>query len=66
MFGEILESKQPGISMFRYYGNVKRNELPSFNPYLLESIKDAHLDLLLDGLDLGDFLSIRHGYNFGV
>jgi len=28
--------------------------------HLLEGVQDAHLDLLLDGLDLGDFFGIRH------
>ena len=28
--------------------------------HLLEGVQDAHLDLLLDGLDLSDFFGIRH------
>ena len=38
--------------------------------HLLEGVQDAHLDLLLDGLDLdldlGDFFGIGHGFWFGL
>ena len=34
--------------------------------HLLEGVQDAHLDLLLDGLDISDFFGIGHGFWYGL